>query len=703
MNSLFKRKKISTFNIFLTLGTLISAFSSSQAQIPDCSNTPDLVYYNGIIITMDPSNPIAEAIAIKGDSILAIGTNDEIFGLSSTGCGSRLVDLNGLTILPGFNDSHSHWFSWREHICSVTEETTYPALEEIMEMLAQNGWTSISELNFGRPDYAPEHLENAFDLDSRGELKVRLNAYWGTLDDVSLINVLEDSGRTPSTFYTDLLHVKGVKMYVDDPFGTTDILTQAQVNELVEAAHEKGWQIAAHAVNESAVEKILNAFESILGEESNEKYRHRIEHAVKVSDDQLQRMKQKEILASIQLLGPPDWPEQETFQTYISNTDSIWCLRWKDFIEAEPEGLRITGSTDGPFNDAPCEYSPFRIIYQAVSRNGYLERDHADWELNQRLTIEESLRLLTINGAWATFDEEKKGSLTAGKWADLTLVSQNPLEISDPEDLLDIIVLQTMVGGRVTYCHPQLRDEFCDPSEIFVSDSVRIKASEYLADQTPDKAYDNDIETNWGSGNYAPQWIEFDLGKDRNIGRIEFVIDQWPAGFTNHQIWAKEDDDQSSFELIHEFNQYTEFGETLTFTATTDISAFRYFHIRTIESPSWVSWKEIKFYEKDLTSIKEQNLNLPNSYVLNQNYPNPFNPETVIEYQIPQKEHVKLKIYDDIGREIITLIDAPQEAGRYKIVWNGMDRHNNPVASGTYIYQIITDNYKSSKKIVFIK
>jgi predicted amidohydrolase YtcJ len=690
--------------LHLSIVFLIFLMVSVQyAQEPDCHSIPDLIYYNGTIITMDPDNPLAEAIAIKADTILAVGTNEEIMDMLHPSCPSRLVNLNGLTMLPGFNDSHSHWFSWREHICTVSAETTYPELEEIMTMLSSNGWTSISELNFGRPDYAAEHLNNALDLDSRGELSTRLNGYWGTMDDAAFIDMLADSGRFPAAAYSDRIHAPGVKMYVDDPFGTTDILSQDEVDLMVQAAHNNGWQVAAHAVNQSAVEKILTAFETVLGDESNQNHRHRIEHAVKVSDDQLARMKQKGIVASIQLLGPPDWPEQTTFQTYISNTDSIWCLRWKDFMQAESEGLHVTGSTDAPFNEAPCDYSPFRIIYQAVSRTGYLDRTHADWELNQRLTVEESIKLMTINAAWATFEEDKKGSLEAGKWADLVVVSQNPFEIATPEDLLDIQILQTMVGGEIVYCNLILGANACNPAEIFRVDSVSIYASKYLPDQTPDKAYDDNPETNWGSGDDAPQWIEFDLGQEIVVGSIDLTIDQWPAGVTTHQILARDGAPGSSLDLIHEFNQNTEIGQVLTYTAPFEIPPYRHFRILTTQSPSWVSWKEVSFNEQTPASIDHKKTGFPNSFVLKQNYPNPFNPETVIEYRLPQREYVTLKIFNQVGQEIITLIDADKAAGVHRVRWNGQDQNKNQVASGTYIYQFIAGEYRDSKKFVLLR
>jgi hypothetical protein len=240
----------------------------------------------------------------------------------------------------------------------------------------------------------------------------------------------------------------GVKFYADDAFGTADIITPSQLLALVQRAHSDGWQIAVHAVNESGVEMTLNAFETVLGVENNDAYRYRIEHAVKVSDDQLTRMLNKRIIASFQLLGPADWPVQRTFRTYISNNNTDWIMRWKDFIDA---GVPSVGSTDAPFNNAPCDYSPFKVIYQAVTRNGYTMHPQEIWELNQRLTREQAVKLLTVYGAYATFEENIKGSITPGYYADLIIVSHNPLTVSPVERLLDIDVLLTLVGARMEY------------------------------------------------------------------------------------------------------------------------------------------------------------------------------------------------------------------------------------------------------------
>jgi hypothetical protein len=105
-----------------------------------CRDVPSLIYYNGTIITMDSDGTIAEAVAIKNGKIMAVGSNDEILAMRNVACGTYTRDLQGLFMMPGFNDAHSHWFSWREHECYETGDTikTYPELNEIMEMISSN-------------------------------------------------------------------------------------------------------------------------------------------------------------------------------------------------------------------------------------------------------------------------------------------------------------------------------------------------------------------------------------------------------------------------------------------------------------------------------------------------------------------------------------------------------------------------------------
>ena len=83
---------------------------------------------------------------------------------------------------------------------------------------------------------------------------------------------------------------------------------------------------------------------------------------------------------------------------------------------------------------------------------------------------------------------------------------------------------------------------------------------------------------------------------------------------------------------------------------------------------------------------------------LDQNYPNPFNPATTINYQLPEKNYVSLKVYDILGNLVTTLVDQEMDAGYYNVNWNA-----SQLASGIYIYRIISGSFVSTKKMILMK
>jgi hypothetical protein len=99
-----------------------------------------------------------------------------------------------------------------------------------------------------------------------------------------------------------------------------------------------------------------------------------------------------------------------------------------------------------------------------------------------------------------------------------------------------------------------------------------------------------------------------------------------------------------------------------------------------------------------LKFASSENERPPTIYLLEQNYPNPFNSTTTISYQIPERERVVLKIYDILGREVTTLVDARQFSGFYDYQW-----HPQNLASGIYFYRINAGSVQLQKKMVFLK
>ncbi|MBK7104558.1 MAG: T9SS type A sorting domain-containing protein [Ignavibacteriae bacterium] len=89
---------------------------------------------------------------------------------------------------------------------------------------------------------------------------------------------------------------------------------------------------------------------------------------------------------------------------------------------------------------------------------------------------------------------------------------------------------------------------------------------------------------------------------------------------------------------------------------------------------------------------------LPKQYSLSQNYPNPFNPLTTINYQLPKDGHVTLKIYDMLGKEVITLVNEFKTSGKYNIKFDGSN-----LSSGVYFYKIEAGNFSDTKKLILMK
>ena len=106
---------------------------------------------------------------------------------------------------------------------------------------------------------------------------------------------------------------------------------------------------------------------------------------------------------------------------------------------------------------------------------------------------------------------------------------------------------------------------------------------------------------------------------------------------------------------------------------------------------------------ESFTIRKTSTNNLPTEFALKQNYPNPFNPETVIRYQLPVISDVQLTVYDLRGREVLELVNSRTLAGTHHIIWNGTDAHGQPVASGMYLYQLKTNGFVETKKLVLMK
>jgi predicted amidohydrolase YtcJ len=212
------------------------------------------------------------------------------------------------------------------------------------------------------------------------------------------------------------------------------------LHETARLAIERGFQLCVHAIGDRANREVLDVYEQAFEEHPEaEDLRWRVEHAQHLHVADVPRFGELAVIAAMQGVhatsdGPwviPRLGEQRAREgAYV----------WRDLWDT---GAIISNGTDAPVEDV----DPIASYYATVSRE---LADGTVFYPDQRLTRMEALETYTINGAYAAFEEEIKGSLTPGKLADVTVLSRDILTIPE-EDIPDTEVLYTIVGGRVVY------------------------------------------------------------------------------------------------------------------------------------------------------------------------------------------------------------------------------------------------------------
>ena len=460
--------------LMLVVGSLVYLvsleFGNSQTN-----SSPDIIFHNGEILTMEESPTQVEAIAIRNESILAIGDENDI--LAMAGSNTHIINLEGRTLLPGFIDSHSHHLGDRNLVNQSTPE-------EVIESALSSGWTSISELFVNQ-----DRLDELRSLDQHNDLRIRVNAY------LPISWQFERFGDwyqayEPGYEYSSKLRIAGVKIFMDGWYTNWNhFFDQVELESLIQEAHDEGFQIAIHSATDNGTDIVLNALETVLGGESNELYRHRIEHLVLLRDDQIERLSNLGIIASFQLPWfTSDWKQAGSYP--ILQEYSHLVARWRDILQA---GVPSLGSTDFPWMSQNIR-SAMKMVSYAVTRVGISGLTPTDWMLNQTLSVEQTLRLLTIDAAYGTFQEDIKGSIKVGKLADLVVLSDNPMTVPE-SSLADIEVLMTMVGGVIEYsasdqhflCSSELNSTNYLLHKSSVSDNRKLVNLELLVTDTKNK------------------------------------------------------------------------------------------------------------------------------------------------------------------------------------------------------------------------
>jgi predicted amidohydrolase YtcJ len=213
--------------------------------------------------------------------------------------------------------------------------------------------------------------------------------------------------------------------------------SQSVLNDWVERVHRAGIQPNCHANGDVAVDMVLTAYERALKLLPAKDVRPKITHCTLVNDDLLRRMKALDAVPA--LFDSYAYYNADKFHFYGEELMRR-CMAYRSFLDA---GIRVAAGSD--FDPGP--FAPLMAIQGMVTRKGW---NGEIWGANQRVSVDEALRINTLNGAYNSHEEAVKGSISPGKLADFVVLAEDPHTV-DPDKIKDIKIYRTVTGGATVY------------------------------------------------------------------------------------------------------------------------------------------------------------------------------------------------------------------------------------------------------------
>jgi len=206
-----------------------------------------------------------------------------------------------------------------------------------------------------------------------------------------------------------------------------------------------GFQIAIHAIGDAGNREAMDILESVFREEpSTAMNRHRIEHAQVISPEDIPRLGQLGIIASME---PPHAMEDKAWaEDRLGPERILGAYAWRSLREA---GAILTFNSDNPGSD----HNIFYGLHSAITRQDKNRQPEGGWYADQRMTADEAVRGYSTWSAYASFREDKTSVIEVGRWADLTVMDVDPFVLADqsPGDILDGQIVMTIVNGNIVY------------------------------------------------------------------------------------------------------------------------------------------------------------------------------------------------------------------------------------------------------------
>jgi len=232
--------------------------------------------------------------------------------------------------------------------------------------------------------------------------------------------------------------------FLDDPdphnLGLA-MMPQDELDDLIWRGHAHGWQVAIHAIGDRGIEMCLDGFERALRRLPRANHRHRLEHCGILRPDLIRRIKELGVVP----VGQPPFINEfgDGFLRHLGRERAQLTYALKSVLDA---GIPLAASSDSPVSS----FQPLLGIKACVTERTV---SGADFALEERISVEQAIALYTRAGAYASFEEDLKGTITPGKLADFAVLGADPRAV-DPETLDRTPVRATIRGGEIVYQAP---------------------------------------------------------------------------------------------------------------------------------------------------------------------------------------------------------------------------------------------------------
>ena len=330
------------------------------------------------------------------------------------------------------------------HIPKKSKVDIHRQILQAQELLNKFGITSIHDAGTSKQEI--EVLKKMFEDD---ELSIRV---------FTMINndpkEYEDFLKTGPEKDNPFIKIQAIKIYLDGALGSRGaallepysdapnekgllLLESSEHKELVAKFNNANFQVNTHGIGDRAIRIILDNYQEV----ANSDLRNRIEHSQIVHDKDIPRFKELNIIPAIQAThctSDMSWTEERLGKSRIHQ-----AYPWRSFIDLN---IPVCGGSDAPI-ETP---DPLEGIYASVTRQDKKGFPQGGWYSSQKMTLDEAIKSYTEWASYASHEEEVKGQIKEGFYADFTVLDQE-LSSDNPKMILETTVLFTILNGNIVY------------------------------------------------------------------------------------------------------------------------------------------------------------------------------------------------------------------------------------------------------------